>query len=151
MKLAEALSIRKDLMKRIAQLQSRLQNNVKVQEGDTPLEDPAALMAELDKCLSQLEDYVYRINATNMQVLNARGETLTQLMARRDVLTMRVAALRNVFTTASESQNRYSQSEIKMVTVVDVRKLGKQIDDLSARLRELDIEIQSLNFSADLR
>lgn len=150
MKLAEALSIRKDLMKRIAQLQSRLQNNVKVQEGDTPLEDPAALMAELDKCLSQLEDYVYRINATNMQVLNARGETLTQLMARRDVLTMRVAALRNVFTTASESQNRYSQSEIKMVTVVDVRKLGKQIDDLSARLRELDIEIQSLNFSADL-
>lgn len=150
MKLAEALSIRKDLMKRIAQLQSRLQNNVKVQEGDTPLEDPAALMAELDKCLSQLEDYVYRINATNMQVLNARGETLTQLMARRDVLNMRVTALRNVFTTASESQNRYSQSEIKMVTVVDVRKLGKQIDDLSARLRELDIEIQSLNFSADL-
>ena len=150
MKLAEALSIRKDLMKRIAQLQSRLQNNVKMQEGDTPLEDPAALMAELDKCLSQLEDYVYRINATNMQVLNARGETLTQLMARRDVLNMRVTALRNVFTTASESQNRYSQSEIKMVTVVDVRKLGKQIDDLSARLRELDIEIQSLNFSADL-
>ena len=34
MKLAEALSIRKDLQKRIQQLGQRIQNNVKVQEGD---------------------------------------------------------------------------------------------------------------------
>ena len=36
MKLAEALSIRKDLQKRIQQLGQRIQNNVKVQEGDEP-------------------------------------------------------------------------------------------------------------------
>ena len=34
MKLAEALSIRKDLQKRIQQLGQRIQNNVKVQEGE---------------------------------------------------------------------------------------------------------------------
>ena len=34
MKLAEALSIRKDLQKRIEQLKSRLENTVKVQEGE---------------------------------------------------------------------------------------------------------------------
>ena len=38
MKLAEALSIRKDLQKRIQQLGQRIQNNVKVQEGDEPKE-----------------------------------------------------------------------------------------------------------------
>ena len=34
MKLAEALSISKDLQKRIQQLGQRIQNNVKVQEAD---------------------------------------------------------------------------------------------------------------------
>ena len=150
MKLAEALSIRKDLQKRIAQLQGRISNNVKVQEGDEPLENPDDLMKELDSCLKQLEDYIWRINATNMNTKNAKGVTLTQLMAQRDVLTIRVNTLRSVFNTASESQNRYSQSEIKMVTVVDVKKLGKKVDDLSAKLRNLDVEIQALNFSADL-
>lgn len=150
MKLAEALSIRKDLMKRIAQLQGRIANNVKVQEGDEPLESPDGLMKELDVCFKQLEDIIFRINATNMQTKNKKGVTLTQLMAQRDVLTMRVNTLRSVFNSASESQNRYSQSEIKMVTVVDVKKLGKQVDDLSAKLRVLDMEIQALNFATDL-
>lgn len=150
MKLAEALSLRKDLQKRIAQLQSRIVNNVKVQEGDEPLENPDDLMGELDANLKQLEELIWRINATNMQCRNAKGESLTQLMARRDVLTMQVNTLRNVFNTASESQSRYSQSEIKMVTVVDVKKLGKKVDDLSAKLRVLDMEIQALNFSSEL-
>lgn len=150
MKLAEALSIRKDLMRRIAQLQSRMANNVKVQEGDEPLENPTELMKEMDSCLKQLEDIIYRINATNMQTFNDKGVSLTKLMAQRDVLTIRVNTLRNVFNSASESQNRYSQSEIKMVTVVDVKRLGKQVDNLSAKLRVLDMEIQALNFATEL-
>ena len=76
MKLAEALSIRKDLQKRIQQIGIRIQNNVKVQEGDEPLEKP--------------------------------------------------------------------------VTVVDVKAISKQVDDCSARLRQLDMEIQALNFQTEL-
>ena len=121
-----------------------------MQEGDEPLENPDELMKELDSCLKQLEDIIFRINATNMKTKNAKGVTLTQLMAQRDVLTMRVNTIRSVFNSASESQNRYSQSEIKMVTVVDVKKLGKKVDDLSAKLRVLDMEIQALNFATDL-
>ena len=101
MKLAEALSIRKDLQKRIQQLGQRIQNNVKVQEGDAPSEEPTELMKELDACLTQLEDLIWRINATNMHTTNAQGVTLTQLMARKDVLTMRVSNLRSIFDTAS--------------------------------------------------
>ena len=44
MKLAEALSIRKDLQKRIFQIEKRLEDNVKVQEGDEPAENPEELM-----------------------------------------------------------------------------------------------------------
>lgn len=150
MKLAEALSIRKDLQKRIQQLGQRLQNNVKVQEGDEPAEQPAELMKELDSCLKQLEDLVWRINATNMQTTNSQGTTLTQMMARKDVLTMRIGTLRSVFDAASSGQDRYSRSEIKMVTVVDVKSLNRQIDEYSAQLRKLDIELQSLNFQTEL-
>jgi len=150
MKLAEALSIRKDLQKRVQQLGQRIQNNVKVQEGDEPSEQPAELLRELDDSLKRLEELIWRINATNMQTRNAEGLTLTQLMAQKDVLTMRIGTLRSVFDTASSGQDRYSRSEIKMVTVVDVKQLGKQIDEYSAKLRQLDIEIQSLNFLTEL-
>ena len=43
MKLAEALILRADCQKRIAQLKSRLLVNAKVQEGDAPAETPREL------------------------------------------------------------------------------------------------------------
>jgi hypothetical protein len=149
MKLAEALSIRKDLQKRIEQLKSRLENTVKVQEGEQPAENPEDLLKELDGCLNQLETMLYRINATNMQTV-ADGKTLTMLLAEREVLTMRTQTLRSVFERASASQERYSRSEIKMVTTVDVKKLRAQVDRLSSELRQKDVYIQSLNFTTDL-
>lgn len=150
MKLAEALSIRKDLQKRIQQLGQRIGNNVKVQEGDEPLEQPEELMKELNSCLVQLENLIWRINATNMQTVNAEGKTVTQLMAEKDVLTTRITILREAFDRASSGSDRYSRSEIKMVTTVDVKKLRKIVDDYSAKLRTLDVEIQALNFQTEL-
>lgn len=149
MKLAEALSIRKDLQTRVNQLSSRLANNVRVQEGDEPAEDPKELLKELDNCLKQLEEYIYRINLTNMRTMSGE-KTLTQLMAERDVLTKRVEVMQNVFNQASSSSERYSRSEIKFVTTIDIKALRKQIDKLSSQLRQLDIEIQSINFSTEL-
>ena len=149
MKLAEALSIRKDLQTRISELTARLVNNVKIQEGDEPAEDPKDLLKELDSCLKQLEEYIYRINVTNMRTMCGE-KTLTQLMAERDVLTKRVSVMQEVFRQASSSSERYSRSEIKYVTTVDVKAMRKQIDKLSSQLRQLDIEIQSINFSTEL-
>ena len=150
MKLAEALSIRKELQTRISQLSSRLMNNVKIQEGDEPAEDPKDLFKELDSCLKQLEEYIYRINLTNLHTVSGK-KSLTQLLAERDVLTKRVSVMQEVFNQASSSSSeRYSRSEIKYVTTVDVKALRKQIDKLSAQLRQLDIEIQSLSFSTEL-
>ena len=149
MKLAEALSIRKDLQTRISQLSARLASNVKVQEGDEPAEDPKELFKELDSCLKQLEEYIYRINLTNMRTMSGE-KTLTQLMAERDVLTKRIEVMQNVFNQASLTNERYSRSEIKFVTTIDIKALRKQIDKLSSQLRQLDIEIQSINFATDL-
>ena len=150
MKLAEALSIRKDLQKRIQQIGKRLEDNVKIQEGDEPAENPEELMKELDECLKQLENLIWRINLTNVQTVNEAGKTVTQLMAEKDVLSLRLSALRGTFDRASSQHDRYSRSEIKMITVVDVKQLSKQIDEYSAALRKLDMEIQTLNFQTEL-
>lgn len=149
MKLAEALSIRKDLQTRIEQLRTRIINNVRIQEGEEPAEDPKQLLKELDSCLKQLQEYIYRINVTNMNTMSD-DKPLTQLMAERDVLTKRVQVLRDVFNQASATTERYSRSEIKFITTIDVKAMAAQIDKLSAQLRELDVKIQALNFATDL-
>ena len=147
--LAEALAILKDLQKKIEQLRSRLLNNVRIQEGDEPSENPTELMKELDCSLTRLQRLIFQINKTNMNTVS-EGKTLTELMSEKDVLTLRIAALREVFNKASESQDRYSRSEIKMTTTIDVKALGRQIDEWAKQLRQLDIKIQSLNFSTEL-
>ena len=74
MKLAEALSLRKDMEKKISGLKERLENVVRVQEGDEPVESPEELMKELDNCLVQLELLIYNINMTNMKVVDEDGK-----------------------------------------------------------------------------
>lgn len=72
------------------------------------------------------------------------------MLAEREVLLKRIGVLREVFTTASQSQDRYSRSEIKFVSTVDVKDLNKTIDGYSQQLRKLDIAIQQLNFSEEV-
>ena len=134
---------------RIEQIKARLLNNMKVQEGDQPTENPAELMKELDGCLKQLEEYIFRINATNMHTVKD-GKTLTQMMAERDVLGKRLQVLREAFDRASQSQDRYGRNEIKYVTTIDVPALRKQIDQYAQQFRLFDMEIQALNFSTEL-
>lgn len=150
MKLAEALSLRKDCQKKIEQLKGRITSNVKVQEGDEPSEDPAELMKEMDRVHKQLQDLICRINEANIRIKGKDGRSMTAMLAERDVLKSRIGALREIYNEAAGNMNRYSRSEIKMVSTVDAKALHKQIDKLSAQLRELDIEIQSLNFSSEL-
>lgn len=150
MKLAEALILRADLQKRLLQLRERLELNAHVQEGEQPAEDPAALLKELDALLAEQEDLIRRINLTNART-EAGGELLTALLARRDCLTEKISMLRDFLNTASNITGRTSRMEIKIHSTVPVAELRKQVDSLSKQLRELDIRIQSANWTAELQ
>ena len=91
MKLAEALQERADLNRRIEQLRTRLDMNALVQEGEKPAEDPAELLSELNGCIARLEELISAINHANCRV-TVDGSTLTQLIARRDALTLKIQA-----------------------------------------------------------
>ena len=149
MKLATALSERADLQRRLSELQTRLNNNAKVQEGETPAENPKTLLAELDGILTRLEELMTKINLTNSRT-EAEGETLTALLARRDCLSKRLSVMRSFLDHASSRVDRYSKTEIKINSTVDVARLQKQVDAQSKALRELDEQIQSLNWITEL-
>lgn len=148
MKLAEALSIRADLQRRISQLKSRLKDSSKIQEGDTPAEDVNDLYKELGDCLTQLEELTYRINHTNMQTVH-EGETLTRMIARKDTLTLRISVMRDVLKHVIEN-DRYGRNEIKYIRTIDVPAFRKEMDAYAKKLRELDLKLQSLNWTVDL-
>lgn len=147
MKLAEALQERADLNRRIEQLRYRLNNNVLVQEGEKPLEDPAALLEELESSFTRLEWLIARINLTNCAV-KVEGRSLTELIARRDVLSLRAEAYRRLVEEASQNTHRATRTEIKIL--VDVPALQRQADDASRELRLLDNTLQATNWTADL-
>ena len=149
MKLAEALQERADLNRRIEQLRYRLNNNVLVQEGEKPAEDPAALLRELEECLSRLEWLIARINLTNCAV-KVEGKSLTELIARRDVLSLRADAYRRLVEEGSQNTHRATRTEIKILSAVDVPALQRQADEASRELRLLDNTLQATNWTSDL-
>lgn len=150
MKLAEALSIRADLQQKVGQLKKRMKNCVKTQEGDSPMEEINVLSEELDSTLKKLEELVFRINQTNITAMSGSGESLTQLIARKDVLSMRVSLMREVLNHAVENEDRYGRNEIKYVCNLDAKGFRKQTDSYARQLRELDLKIQEMNWTVSL-
>ena len=149
MKLASALSERADLQRRISELGGRHNNNAKEQDGETPSENPDELLKELNKDFERLEELIARINHTN-NMTRSGDMTLTDLIAKRDCLKMKIGIMRSFLNTASEKVNLYSQTEIKIFSTVSVSDLQKELDGLSKELRETDETIQSLNWITDL-
>lgn len=149
MKLAEALILRGDLQKRISILEERLKRSVKVQEGDAPPEDPAALLKELDALLNDLQAYIQRINRTNAATVVA-GPTLADMISRRDVIAKKKGILQQVIEAAAVRQDRYSKSEVRFKSTVNIAELQRQFDQLAKEYREIDTTIQQQNWNTDL-
>ena len=150
MKLAEALALRADIQKRISGLGDRVEESAKVQEGEQPPENPEELLAQLDTLFAQLEGLIARINRTNLSATLANGTTLTDALARRDVLALRYRTLDAIADAAAEKQSRYSRSEIKMVATLNVGALRKQLDEIAQQRRELETLLQAANWTVDL-
>jgi hypothetical protein len=151
MSVGEALNRRADLQKRIAQLQSRLDASVLTQEGDEPPESAQELLAEVDLLCDELQRLIAQINRTNSSTRLSTGETVTEGLAQRDVLTLRQDVLRTVVRAATNSSlSRYSRSEIRMVRQVRVGDIQRTIDALARQRRELETRLQEHNWTTRL-
>ncbi|SFB54369.1 hypothetical protein SAMN05216312_112165 [Cohnella sp. OV330] len=150
MKLAEALVRRADSQKKIAQLRQRLERVVKVQEGETPAEDPAALISELEQTLAEQTVWVRRINKTNAATPFNVELSISDALAERDRLMQHRKLLAELLEQASIKQDRFSRSEVKFERTVDVVQIQASVDALSKSYREMDFRIQEMNWTTEL-
>ena len=150
MKLAEALILRADSSRRVEQLRQRLLRSAKVQEGNQPAEDPQELIAELERVSGQLEQFVQRINRTNSNTMLDEAMSLSDALAVRDNLKLKQGIYQNLAQAAVVTQDRYSKSEVKFTSTVDVAAIQRRADDLARRHRDLDAKIQEANWRTEL-
>ncbi|KAM3108468.1 DIP1984 family protein [Phormidesmis sp. 146-33] len=150
MKLAESLNLRADIQKRIEQLKQRLFTSARVQEGEEPPEDPVQLLTELERLSSELEMLIRRINKANSLTSFQEEGTLSDALAKRDILLMKRTVYSSLAEVASARQDRYSRSEIKYVSTVNISEMRRTVDELSQQYRLLDSTIQAANWNTDL-
>ncbi|MBR1702480.1 MAG: DIP1984 family protein [Lachnospiraceae bacterium] len=149
MKLAEALQERADLNRNIEQLKSRLNSNMLVQEGEKSAENPEKLKKELDVAIARLAELISKINLTNCSTL-VDGQTMTELIARKDALTLKISIYKELVRTASQTAYRARGSEIKVKSTIEVTKWQSQIDRMAKELRKLDNKLQETNWNTEL-
>ena len=134
MKLAEALLRRADMQKKLASLKSRIAENVKVQDGDTPSENPNELLLQANQVMSELYALIDHIHRTNAIAVMPDLHRLLQ----------------TAIDNAKTEGDRYSYREIKWQKVIEPVRLQKQADDIAVKLRNLNIQLQAANWQIDL-
>jgi len=150
MTLAEALLIRSDLQKNLAQLKARIANNAKVQEGDAPSENPNELIVSAQKLIRDLSALITRIHRTNAAAKIESGETMLSLLIERDELEMRHKLLIDAIDASRSETERYSAREIRWTATIATAPLQQQADDIAMQLRKLNILIQANNWQIQL-
>ncbi|MFN0089239.1 MAG: DIP1984 family protein [Acidimicrobiales bacterium] len=158
MRLGEALAVRAALQKRCEQLRARAQACARFQEGEEPAENARALLEEAEEALTELEALFRRINRTNAATELQAGVTLTDAIARRDVLRLRHTLYNSVADAAAgrvgvgmgPGPPRQLRSELRHVAAVPVDELRRRADDTAREHRELDTRIQQRNWEVDL-
>lgn len=150
MKVAEALSRRAELVRKVHELKSRAIESARHQEGDEPAEDPRDLLAEADAALDELTTLIATINRANLHIEVAPGRSVTDALAERDTLRLRHSLRTELAAAAGRDRFALTRSEIRMVAAVDVRALRGEADRIAQRLRALDLQLQRTNWTADI-
>jgi hypothetical protein len=154
MKLAEALALRADAQKRLAQLTARAVANARYQEGEPPVEDAAQLHDEARAVISEIEGLIRRINRTNAGSELEPGLTITDALAQRDALgAMHKVAVAVADAASGRDQHgwgRQMRSELRYLTDLRVADLREEADRLAKEYRELDTRLQAANWATEL-
>ena len=155
MKLAEALRLRKDYLTNILELERRIEDNCKVQEGDDPSEDPEELIELYLQMSDKLKKLISNINLTNAQLMFKFGkcttpQSMTSALAERSELTRKATAIQRFARCGVISMDMYSRKEIKYISTISVKKYRSMADEISRDLRCLDVNIQEQNWLGEL-
>ena len=100
--------------------------------------------------MKEMTTLIQRINKTNCSVQFDETRTLADALVERDQKWDKRLTLAKIAEEGSFRNDRYSRSEIKILSTVNVSAIQKEVDQLSKEFRELDTKIQGLNWTIDL-
>jgi len=154
MLLAEALALRADQQKKLKELDARIEANARVLEGQRADEDPVGLLETAAAVAGELAVLVERINRTNAATVTAPDATATisDLIARRD----HARRMTQLYRGAAKAGTRSGRSwlgrteDSPTAAAVDVPALQGEADAWAVRYRELDVQLQQLNWATEL-
>lgn len=150
MLLAEALNERADAQRRLADLKQRIGDNARVQEDERPAEDPQALLDQAIEVNERIRALIVAVNVTNTATVLADGTTVTEALARRAALSQRMRLVTDAANRATNKLARWGRAEIREVATLDVAALRAEVERLAAQRRELDAELQRVNWTTEL-
>ncbi|MFB7382342.1 DIP1984 family protein, partial [Kitasatospora purpeofusca] len=111
-------------------------------------------LAPLAAVLDELERLIRQINRTNSTAVVEGGGTLTDALARRDVLRLRHSVTTAAADAASGRDQRGAvrqlRSELRILSALPVAELRAEADLLAKEIREVDTLIQRTNWEIDL-
>ena len=111
--------------------------------------DPKDLKKELDACINRLEYLIAAINKTTCET-KVDGKSITELLARKDALEVKSAAYRDIVYVGSCNTDRARNTEIKIVSVINVKSWQKEADETAKEIRLIDNKIQETNWTTEL-
>lgn len=152
MTLGEALSQRKSLIGEIGDLRTRITTNVICPEDRTPDEDPDALWEQLKSKTDDLRLIVEKINTVNCTAKLPDGSTLTQALARRDMLTSLHRSTQDIIKAAKPSHYYGSpkKDDVRDKINISISEMQKDAASYAQQRRVLDAQIQVLNWSTEV-
>jgi hypothetical protein len=170
MLLAEALAAKKDALTEANDLRDRLAAAViQYEDQEKASEDPATLVGKLSDALDRFERLTIQINKTNNETrltFDGRDMSIMEAVALRDRLTIEVKARRAAVEAVEEGLEtgktskkrpayyqqaaRRSKDDVRMVPRIDVAAERRVADELSERVRRLDLALQQRNWATEL-
>ena len=106
-------------------------------------------MTELDTAVVRLETLMAQINLTNCRT-KAGGMTLTELIAKKDAMLLKLSAYRDLVYSAGQNTNRARGTEIKVKSMLKAADLQAVADQTAKEIRQLDNILQETNWKVKL-
>ena len=150
MKIGEMLLLRSETKKRVEALRARISKSAKVQEGTKAHDDVEALLKQAIQVNHEHQRLALALNEANLRARLKEGLTMTAALAKRDELAAEHSLLRAAVDSAVAEVDRYSSREIRWVATFDVASAQKQMDRIAIDLRNLNIEIQQINWEYEV-
>lgn len=151
-KLAEALQRRGQLHEHLRGLRARLARNARAPEGGRPAEEPAALLAQIEAVLAQLEALEVWIAKTSVLSTLPDGMSFSEAAARRDTLLVKREILLEAADAAEAAagQARPEAAGERLVPAVDADALREEAEALLREHDELEARFRAGTWEADL-